>query len=66
MHQYQLQVHTGDVPEADTEAEIFVTMFGERGDSGRRRLFKSKSDGKAFTKGKVSCLNLPLTRSQVA
>ena len=53
MHVYQLQVHTGDVSEADTEADVFVTMFGERGDSGRRRLFKSKSSGKPFTREKV-------------
>lgn len=53
VHQYQVKVQTGDIADAETEAEVFITIFGERGDTGKRRLYKSKSEGKPFTRGKV-------------
>lgn len=34
-------VHTGDVDEADTNAEVYLNIFGEKGDTGKRVLLNS-------------------------
>ncbi len=38
---YRVEVHTADEPGADTEASLFIQLFGSGGDSGRRLLFHS-------------------------
>lgn len=47
-------MHTSDITGADTEASIFITLLGERGDTGKRRLFVTQTEGKMFSQGKVS------------
>lgn len=46
---YSVSVHTGTLPASGTDAEIFITIFGEQGDSCKRRLRHS-----CFEKGQVS------------
>ena len=40
---YEVEVHTGNRWAAETDAAIYVTLFGEQGDTGRRCLYYSHS-----------------------
>ncbi len=51
---YELEVKTGIVDNAGTDANVHVTLTGLRGDTGSRRLKKSASNKTMFEKGKVS------------
>ncbi|XP_035174465.1 oxygen-regulated protein 1 isoform X4 [Oxyura jamaicensis] len=46
---YSISVHTGTLPASGTDADIFITIFGEQGDSCKRRLNHSH-----FERGQVS------------
>ena len=50
---YKIEVETGNLSGADTEAPISINIIGERGDSGERRLYLSQTEGKMFSQGKV-------------
>ena len=56
---YRIEVETGDNSGAGTEAAVYITLTGERGDSGARRLYSS-SDNSAtmFSQGKVEHFSL--------
>ncbi|KAK2194040.1 hypothetical protein NP493_3g07026 [Ridgeia piscesae] len=41
---YKVTVFTGDKKGAGTDADVFITMFGDLGDSGERRLDTSKNN----------------------
>ena len=41
-----MDVHTGDVDNASTNANVYITVYGERGDTGKRRLLKSDNFNK--------------------
>ena len=45
---------TGDVKGAGTDANVFITMYGEYGDSGERQLGKSETYSNKFERGNVS------------
>ncbi|XP_029868281.2 oxygen-regulated protein 1 [Aquila chrysaetos chrysaetos] len=45
---YSISVHTGTLPASGTDADVFITVFGEQGDSCKRRLRHSN-----FEKGQV-------------
>ncbi|NWX14316.1 LOXH1 protein, partial [Aegotheles bennettii] len=45
---YSLSVHTGTLPASGTDADIFITVFGDQGDSCKRRLKHS-----IFERGQV-------------
>ncbi|NXX22199.1 LOXH1 protein, partial [Podargus strigoides] len=45
---YLISVHTGTLPSSGTDAEVFITVFGEQGDSCKRRLRHSN-----FERGQV-------------
>ena len=47
---YKVVVATSDLRGAGTDADVFLTLFGDRGDSGERRLESSAND---FERGKV-------------
>ncbi|KAM5314979.1 oxygen-regulated protein 1 isoform 2-T2 [Glossophaga mutica] len=38
---YHVDVHTGQLKQAETESEVSLCLYGERGDSGLRLLYKS-------------------------
>lgn len=50
---YQVFVHTGDKRGAGTNANIFLNIFGELGDTGDRPLEKSKSNRNKFERNQV-------------
>ncbi|NWS70747.1 LOXH1 protein, partial [Crotophaga sulcirostris] len=45
---YSISVHTGTLPASGTDADVFITVFGDQGDSCKRRLRHSN-----FEKGQV-------------
>uniref|UniRef100_A0A8C6APF6 Lipoxygenase homology PLAT domains 1 n=1 Tax=Monodon monoceros TaxID=40151 RepID=A0A8C6APF6_MONMO len=47
-NKYEVKVYTGDVIGAGTDADIFINIFGEYGDTGERRLENEKDN---FEKG---------------
>ena len=53
VHKYRVHVITGDVKGAGTDANVFITIFGEYGDSGERPLSKSETHTDKFERGKV-------------
>ncbi|XP_012939779.1 lipoxygenase homology domain-containing protein 1 isoform X2 [Aplysia californica] len=55
---YGIEVHTGDIPGADTEAPVFINLMGQRGDSGMRRLYVTQTEGKMFSQGKIDRFTL--------
>ncbi|CAL1540914.1 unnamed protein product [Lymnaea stagnalis] len=50
---YTVEVHTSDLPGADTEAPVYITLIGQRGDTGKRRLYVTQTTGKMFSQGKI-------------
>ena len=42
--QYDIKVYTGDVSSAGTDANVFINIFGENGDTGKRQLSKKFKD----------------------
>lgn len=49
---YHVDVHTGQLKQAETESDVSLCLFGERGDSGLRLLYKSNMPVK-FQRGQV-------------
>ncbi|XP_048249875.1 lipoxygenase homology domain-containing protein 1-like isoform X2 [Haliotis rufescens] len=58
VHVYQVEVFTGSGEGADTDADVSITIYGERGDTGKRKLYMSKSNKKAFQRGKIDVFDL--------
>ena len=54
MHKYEIRVFTGDVKNAGTDANVFMTIFGEYGDTGDRQLSKSTTHSDKFERSHVS------------
>lgn len=52
MDKYLVQVYTGSRSMAGTDANVYINIFGDRGDTGVRALKKSQNMNK-FEKGKV-------------
>ena len=56
---YTINVKTGDVSGAGTDANVFLIMYGDLGDSGEHKLHKSETHRDKFEKGQVHfCLSL--------
>lgn len=56
--QYVINVHTGDVSGAGTDANVFLTIFGDKGDSGERKLHKSDTYSDKFERNHVSTFSM--------
>ncbi|KAJ8400007.1 hypothetical protein AAFF_G00400460, partial [Aldrovandia affinis] len=52
-HTYKVSVMTGDVYGAGTDANVFLTIYGDLGDTGERKLSKSESNSNKFERGAV-------------
>ncbi|PAA79474.1 hypothetical protein BOX15_Mlig008366g2 [Macrostomum lignano] len=48
---YKVHVFTGDKSGAGTNADVFLTVFGEKGDTGERELINSETYTDKFEKG---------------
>ena len=55
VYNYRVDVYTGDVPEAETNARVYVILVGKRGDTGKRWLLK-QNQHTCFRRGKVGVL----------
>ncbi|KAM7368820.1 hypothetical protein PAMP_013127 [Pampus punctatissimus] len=52
-HTYKVSVMTGDVYGAGTDANVFLTIYGDMGDTGERKLSKSETNSNKFERGSV-------------
>ncbi|XP_063051831.1 lipoxygenase homology domain-containing protein 1 [Engraulis encrasicolus] len=52
-HQYKVSVRTGDTSGAGTDANVFLTVYGDLGDTGERKLRKSETNSNKFERGAV-------------
>ncbi|XP_053277048.1 lipoxygenase homology domain-containing protein 1 [Pleuronectes platessa] len=52
-HTYTVSVRTGDTHGAGTDANVFLTIYGDLGDTGERKLVKSESNKNKFERGAV-------------
>lgn len=53
MYQYQVEVYTGDESKAGTDANVSLQLYGQRGDTGLRKLMASKTNANKFEQGQV-------------
>lgn len=63
MKQYTVDVYTGDVMFCGTNANVYCTIFGDRGDTGERELADSethmdKFERKNMDRFKIQCADL--------
>ena len=54
VYQYEVSVFTGDKSKSGTDANVYLQIFGECGDTGYRRLMASKTHTNKFEQGNVS------------
>nr|XP_057926865.1 lipoxygenase homology domain-containing protein 1 isoform X2 [Doryrhamphus excisus] len=52
-HAYHVSVRTGDMYKAGTDANIFLTIYGDLGDTGERKLAVSENNRNKFERGQV-------------
>lgn len=52
-HTYTVSVRTGDMYGAGTDASVFLTIYGDLGDTGERKLAKSENSKNKFERGAV-------------
>ncbi|MEQ2205488.1 hypothetical protein XENOCAPTIV_000500 [Xenoophorus captivus] len=52
-HTYNVSVRTGDMYGAGTDANVFLTIYGDLGDTGERKLAKSENNKNKFERGEV-------------
>ncbi|KAM6965464.1 lipoxygenase homology domain-containing protein 1 [Aplochiton taeniatus] len=52
-HTYKVSVRTGDMAGAGTDANVFLTIYGDLGDTGERKLSKSETNSNKFERGEV-------------
>ena len=52
VEKYEVTVVTGDLWNAGTDANVYITLYGDRGDTGVRQLLISHNDDK-FMNGQV-------------
>ena len=52
---YNVEIHTGTLPNSSTDAKVCVELTGKQGDTGRRKLLQpiSESNEKCFQAGQV-------------
>ncbi|KAJ7993944.1 hypothetical protein DPEC_G00259930 [Dallia pectoralis] len=52
-HTYVVYVRTGDMYGGGTDANVYLTIYGDQGDTGERKLSKSESTRNKFERGAV-------------
>jgi hypothetical protein len=53
LHQYHVMVYTGSQSKAGTDADVYLSIHGNKGDTGLRRLMASKTNTNKFEQGQV-------------
>ncbi|XP_010011629.1 PREDICTED: lipoxygenase homology domain-containing protein 1, partial [Nestor notabilis] len=51
VHTYKISVFTGDIYGAGTDANVFLNVYGDLGDTGERKLSKSETNFNKFERG---------------
>uniref|UniRef100_A0A8C3KZD0 Lipoxygenase homology domains 1 n=1 Tax=Chrysolophus pictus TaxID=9089 RepID=A0A8C3KZD0_CHRPC len=51
VHTYKISVFTGDIYGAGTDANVFLNIYGDLGDTGERKLSKSETNFNKFERG---------------
>ncbi|KAF7246225.1 Lipoxygenase-likey domain-containing protein 1 [Varanus komodoensis] len=54
---YEIHVVTGDLWDAGTEADVYIVIYGDKGDTGSRQLLRSKKPRK-YAKGQTDIFTL--------
>ncbi|XP_066434971.1 lipoxygenase homology domain-containing protein 1-like [Eleutherodactylus coqui] len=54
---YSVYIRTGDFPASSTDADVFITIYGENGDSCKRQLIHTLSP-RVFGKGKINVFRI--------
>lgn len=52
---YRVTVCTGELEGAGTDANVYLCLFGDVGDTGERLLYNCRNNTDLFEKGNVSC-----------
>ncbi|XP_043544289.1 lipoxygenase homology domain-containing protein 1-like isoform X6 [Chiloscyllium plagiosum] len=55
---YHIHVFTGNKPGAETNANVYINIFGEKGDSGKRKLHKSQNNQIIFQKDQMDTFTI--------
>ena len=62
---YRVEVYTANEPGADTEAELFLQLFGSHGDSGKRVLYNCLNNKKnQFQEGQMDLFEIEAVELQ--
>lgn len=51
---YKVSIRTGHMFGAGTDASVYLTLYGDLGDTGERKLAKSENNKNKFERGQVS------------
>ncbi|KAM6289832.1 lipoxygenase homology domain-containing protein 1 [Aegotheles albertisi] len=58
VHTYKISVFTGDIYGAGTDANVFLNIYGDLGDTGERKLSKSETNFNKFERGQEDTFTL--------
>ena len=61
---YRVEVYTASESGADTEAELFIQLFGSHGDSGKRVLFNCLNNKTPFQGGQMDLFEVEAVELQ--
>lgn len=50
---YEIHVYTGTKLGAETDSNVYINLIGTRGDTGKRKLHRSKNNNIKFRHGQV-------------
>lgn len=56
---YRVTVCTGELEGAGTDANVYLCLYGDVGDTGERLLYNCRNNTDLFEKGNVSCSDVP-------
>lgn len=56
---YRVTVCTGELEGAGTDANVYLCLFGDVGDTGERLLYNCRNNTDLFVKGNVSSSSAP-------
>ncbi|CAH8592932.1 unnamed protein product [Heterobilharzia americana] len=60
IHTYEVRITTGDKAFAGTDASVYLTLYGENGDSGERKLMKSLTHRNKFERGQTDVFHMEI------
>ena len=55
---YTVEVHTGDKRNAGTDANVFINIFGDLGDTGERSLERSETNKNSFERAQIDVFKI--------